>query len=132
MILIKKKILLTIEGDYHIVAYLYVEEFSNNTFFAETNGESSSKLTKTETSSKPGSASLNGKPTGAQGSLKTKLSNGFPDSKSKLTNGKQGDKSTSIQKDSKATSAYKSLFTSSEKAKNQQSAHWVTFNPFYN
>lgn len=99
---------------------------------SETNGESSSKLTKTETSSKPGSASLNGKPTGAQGSLKTKLSNGFPDSKSKLTNGKQGDKSTSIQKDSKATSAYKSLFTSSEKAKNQQSAHWVTFNPFYN
>ncbi|XP_062575719.1 replication termination factor 2-like [Saccostrea cucullata] len=39
---------------------------------------------------------------------------------------------TSIQKDPKASSTYKSLFTSSTKAKNQQSAHWVTYNPFYN
>lgn len=38
----------------------------------------------------------------------------------------------SIQKDPKTSATYKSLFTSSNKAKNQQSAHWVTYNPFYN
>nr|XP_022314754.1 protein RTF2 homolog [Crassostrea virginica] len=38
----------------------------------------------------------------------------------------------SIQKDPSASTVYKSLFTSSNKARNQQSAHWVTYNPFYN
>ena len=37
----------------------------------------------------------------------------------------------SVQDDPNASSVYKSLFTSSEKAKNQQKAHWVTFNPQY-
>ena len=40
-------------------------------------------------------------------------------------------KTGSIQKDPKASSAYKSLFTSSAKAKNQASAHWVTSNPYW-
>ena len=37
----------------------------------------------------------------------------------------------SVQDDPNASSVYKSLFTSSDKAKNQQKAHWVTFNPQY-
>ncbi len=37
----------------------------------------------------------------------------------------------SIQEDPNTSSIYKSLFTSSDKAKNQQKAHWVTFNPQY-
>ncbi len=38
---------------------------------------------------------------------------------------------TTIQDDPTASDVYKSLFTSSDKAKNQQKAHWVTFNPQY-
>jgi len=38
----------------------------------------------------------------------------------------------SVAKDQKATSVYKSLFTSHDDAKNQTKAHWVTYNPFYN
>ncbi|KAF5396583.1 Replication termination factor 2 domain containing 1 [Paragonimus heterotremus] len=37
----------------------------------------------------------------------------------------------SIQDDPKATSVYKSLFTTSEEAKRQPKAHWVTYNPLY-
>ncbi|XP_041357172.1 replication termination factor 2-like isoform X2 [Gigantopelta aegis] len=54
--------------------------------------------------------------------------------KSKPTNGKAEDKSTKstgIQEDPTTSTVYKSLFTSSDKAKNQQKAHWVTFNPMY-
>ncbi|KAG8201588.1 hypothetical protein JTE90_011254 [Oedothorax gibbosus] len=40
-------------------------------------------------------------------------------------------KSYSIAKDPSASSAYKSLFTSHETAKNQQKAHWVTHNPCF-
>ena len=40
-------------------------------------------------------------------------------------------KPNSIQSDPKASSAYKSLFTTSEKCKNQMKAHWVTHNPGY-
>jgi hypothetical protein len=38
----------------------------------------------------------------------------------------------SIQEDKTASGAYKSLFTTSAKGKAQKTAHWVTFNPFYN
>ncbi len=41
-------------------------------------------------------------------------------------------KKKSIQKDSKASSVYKSLFTTCEKARNQPKGHWVTYNPQYN
>jgi hypothetical protein len=37
----------------------------------------------------------------------------------------------SVQDDPTASNVYKSLFTSCDKAKNQQKAHWVTFNPQY-
>ncbi|KAG5447595.1 Replication termination factor 2 [Clonorchis sinensis] len=37
----------------------------------------------------------------------------------------------SIQEDPTASSVYKSLFTSSEEAKRQPKAHWVTYNPLY-
>jgi hypothetical protein len=77
-------------------------------------------------------ASTNGQLTNGHLDMKSKLPNGSLRSNSKLTNGKSGEKSSSIQKDSNATDTYKSLFTTSKKAKNQQSAHWVTFNPFYN
>ena len=91
------------------------------------------------------------------GHMDSKLTNGFKDSK--LTNGFKDSKlngtklagskpktvngtlnghsdivkkTGSIQSDPKASAAYKSLFTSSEKAKNQASAHWVTYNPHWN
>ncbi|XP_059484892.1 replication termination factor 2 [Neocloeon triangulifer] len=38
----------------------------------------------------------------------------------------------SVAKDDKASSVFKSLFTSHDTAKNQTRAHWVTYNPFYN
>lgn len=37
-----------------------------------------------------------------------------------------------VQNDPKATAVYKSLFTSHESAQQQDRAHWVTYNPFYN
>ncbi|XP_015926313.2 replication termination factor 2 [Parasteatoda tepidariorum] len=40
-------------------------------------------------------------------------------------------KSYSIAKDPTASAAYKSLFTSSKAAKQQEKAHWVTHNPLY-
>lgn len=40
-------------------------------------------------------------------------------------------KSKSIQDDPNASEVFKSLFTSSSKAKNQTKAHWVTYNPQY-
>ena len=44
---------------------------------------------------------------------------------------KDAKRSKSIQDDPNTSSVYKSLFTSCDKAKNQQKAHWVTFNPQY-
>lgn len=38
----------------------------------------------------------------------------------------------SVSKDPKASAVYKSLFTSHETAQQQDRAHWVTYNPFYN
>lgn len=38
----------------------------------------------------------------------------------------------SIAKDGKATDVYKSLFTTHKSEKEQNRAHWVTYNPFYN
>lgn len=38
----------------------------------------------------------------------------------------------SVANDPKATAVYKSLFTSHESAQQQDRAHWVTYNPFYN
>ena len=45
---------------------------------------------------------------------------------------KQTKKIKSIQDDPDASDAYKSLFNTCEKAKNQQKAHWTTYNPLYN
>ncbi|XP_031623154.1 replication termination factor 2 [Contarinia nasturtii] len=39
---------------------------------------------------------------------------------------------SSVANDPKATAVYKSLFTSHESAQQQDRAHWVTYNPFYN
>lgn len=44
----------------------------------------------------------------------------------KLKNG------ASVATDPKATDVYKSLFTSHKSEKEQNRAHWVTYNPFYN
>lgn len=74
------------------------------------------------------SKSANGKH--AQGS--SKLTNGKLNAASQLSNGKTDNGKMSIQKDPSASSTYKSLFTSSDKAKNQTKAHWVTYNPFFN
>lgn len=43
----------------------------------------------------------------------------------------QAKKSKSIQDDPNASEVYKSLFNTSDKAKQQSKAHWVTFNPQY-
>lgn len=40
--------------------------------------------------------------------------------------------SSSVANDPKASAVYKSLFTSHESAQQQDRAHWVTYNPFYN
>ncbi|RUS92210.1 hypothetical protein EGW08_000063 [Elysia chlorotica] len=54
-----------------------------------------------------------------------------------LTNGKSGPEKKSkgkkpcIQDDPKASKTFKSLFTSSEAARNQQQPNWITYNPLY-
>jgi hypothetical protein len=40
--------------------------------------------------------------------------------------------SYSVANDPKATDVFKSLFTSHQKAHQQNRAHWITYNPFYN
>ena len=45
---------------------------------------------------------------------------------------KKSKKDYEVSKDPKATEIYKSLFTSHESETNQERAHWVTYNPFYN
>lgn len=47
-------------------------------------------------------------------------------------NSKKIKKDYSIAKDPKATEVYKSIFTSHDSEKQQDRAHWVTYNPFYN
>lgn len=38
----------------------------------------------------------------------------------------------SVAKDPKASEVFKSIFTSHRSAKDQERAHWITYNPFYN
>lgn len=38
----------------------------------------------------------------------------------------------SVAKDPNASDVYKSLFTTHKSEKEQNRAHWVTYNPFYN
>lgn len=38
----------------------------------------------------------------------------------------------SVAKDPQASDVYKSLFTTHKSEKEQNRAHWVTYNPFYN
>lgn len=38
----------------------------------------------------------------------------------------------SVAQDPKATSVFKSIFTSHHSEKEQKRAHWITYNPFYN
>jgi Cdc6-like AAA superfamily ATPase len=60
--------------------------------------------------------SLNNQPTNSK-----TVSNGLSNAK----------KVKSVQEDPNASEVYKSLFNTCDKAKNQQKAHWVTFNPQY-
>ena len=48
------------------------------------------------------------------------------------TNSLDAKRPKSIQDDPNVSSVFKSLFTTCEKAKSQQKAHWVTYNPQYN
>ncbi|VDN99108.1 unnamed protein product [Rodentolepis nana] len=50
------------------------------------------------------------------------------DSKKKIS---ESSKHSSVQDDPNASNVFKSLFTTSEEAKNQPQSHWVTFNPLY-
>lgn len=45
---------------------------------------------------------------------------------------KKAKKDYSVAADPKATEVYKSIFTSHESEQNQDRAHWITYNPFYN
>ncbi|CAG9580986.1 unnamed protein product [Danaus chrysippus] len=45
---------------------------------------------------------------------------------------KKTKKDYSIAKDPQSSEVYKSIFTSHKSEKDQQRAHWVTYNPFYN
>lgn len=45
---------------------------------------------------------------------------------------KKTKKDYSVAKDPQSSEVYKSLFTSHSNDKDQQRAHWVTYNPFYN
>ncbi|XP_068626294.1 replication termination factor 2 [Battus philenor] len=45
---------------------------------------------------------------------------------------KKTKKDYSIAKDPQSSEVYKSIFTSHKNDQNQQRAHWVTYNPFYN
>jgi hypothetical protein len=51
---------------------------------------------------------------------------------SKSNESSSSKKVKSIQEDPNASDVYKSIFNTCDKAKNQQKAHWVTFNPLYN
>lgn len=73
----------------------------------------------------------------ANGSLKRPHSNVAATTSKKAEADKKDAKASdakkvkSIQEDPNASAVYKSLFTSSDRAKNQTKAHWVTFNPQY-
>lgn len=47
-------------------------------------------------------------------------------------NSKKVKKDYSVAADPKVTDIYKSIFTSHESEKNQERAHWITYNPHYN
>ncbi|XP_060590696.1 replication termination factor 2-like [Ruditapes philippinarum] len=98
------------------------------------NGPSTSKKAKLDTSD---SKLTNGHSALANGSKGLKFTS---DAKEKMPNesiarnlNDETDlfKKGSIQKDPKASSAYKSLFTTSDRAKNQMKGHWVTSNPYW-
>ncbi|XP_014362306.2 replication termination factor 2 [Papilio machaon] len=62
------------------------------------------------------------------GSSKRALPSGLVDDPSY----KKTKKDYSIAKDPQSSEVYKSIFTSHKNDQNQQRAHWVTYNPFYN
>lgn len=70
----------------------------------------------------------------SNGHTSTKLVNGGASKDVKLQEKRQDKTSTSysVSKDPNATEAYKSLFTTHKTAKAKGSAHWITYNPFYN
>ena len=66
----------------------------------------------------------------------SKLASGSKGGSSKVTNGKEGDSQPAkscktIQDDPKASTVYKSLFNTCDKAKRQTQGPWVTYNPQY-
>lgn len=103
---------------------------------AEKKAKKKKATTETATSSESKSSTSED---GASSSIK-KPCLGAGEPSSSKTNGtikKSGDqkdaprpkKAKTIQEDPNASTAYKSLFTTCDKAKNQQKAHWVTFDP---
>jgi len=105
-------------------------------------GPSSSKQIKTEPSSELELSGMNGtsrtgKTLNGVGKKSTNLTKNAGSGQPKTTAFQrdkevQGTTQYSVTKDPKASEVYKSLFTTSKLAQNQQRAHWVTYNPFYN
>lgn len=94
---------------------------------AETNGSSSgSRKEKRKINGELNG--ISGPSTAANGMKKSKI--GQVEEKSKSLSKISGN--YSVASDPRASQTYKSLFTTSDKAKEQGKAHWVTYNPFYN
>lgn len=98
--------------------------------------KSTSKASSSNESSSSSSASIEKQTNGTSSSSKKRNLDSVTDSAAAQagTDGgavKNGKKVKTIQDDPNVSDVYKSLFTSSDKAKNQQKAHWVTFNPQY-
>ncbi|XP_070195758.1 replication termination factor 2-like [Littorina saxatilis] len=103
-------------------------------------GASSSKKSRVDPEPSTSGASNSSKLTNGTTTHKSKLAIGSSgDSKltnGKLTNGRKGEakvgkSSKTIQDDPKASTVYKGLFTTCERAKRQTQGPWVTFNPQY-
>ncbi|XP_050680697.1 replication termination factor 2 [Leptidea sinapis] len=69
----------------------------------------------------------NKQPRGFLGPTKRAFPNGLGD-----PSYKKSKKDYSVAKDPQSSEVYKSLFTSHKNEQEQQRAHWVTYNPFYN
>lgn len=94
-----------------------------------TNIPTSSKTLKATSSSKSTHTPFTVKPPSVTAAA---LKREITDVTSSDPNSKKIKKDYSIAKDPKATEVYKSIFTSHEDEQNQDRAHWITYNPFYN
>ncbi|XP_074640571.1 replication termination factor 2-like [Tubulanus polymorphus] len=119
-----------LNGNHDEVDVLWVKMESRKQKLRAEKKAKKKKLDSTATSAGEAASSSKQPRLDTNGISLTKSKNGGGKTKSKTD--KDSDKKKSIQHDPTASKVYKSLFTTCDKAKNQQKAHWVTFNPQYN